>query len=74
MNKKAGNPITLFFWVISAIIVYAFVAAPWLTYHSQRIIAENTLGGFEAFLWGNINVIVIGIAFIFMVAYAVVGN
>lgn len=52
---------TLFFWIVTFVIMWALVFGQIFSEWGQRAITENSMIGIEAFLWGNLNLF-IGVA------------
>lgn len=65
MNKKGFSTITLIFWAIGALIVWAMFAAPIITTWGAAAITNGNLTGIEAFVYGSMNYI---IGFVFLIA------
>jgi len=63
MNKKGIGVITLIFWVIMFILVWALFIGKMLNEWGQQAIINSSLTGIEAFFYGNLN-FVVGIVFI----------
>lgn len=69
-NKSGFSVITLIFWVIGFIIIWALFVAKLLNDWGQAAIANNSLTGIEAFFYANLN-FVIGI--VFLIAILAIG-
>jgi len=63
MNKKGIGIITLFFWVISFMLVWSLLIGKMLSEWGQQAIISNNLTGIEAFFYANLN-FVVGIVFL----------
>jgi len=62
-NKKAQTPITIMFWFLIAIIIWAVFAAPILTTWGHGVTLAGGYTGIEALFYDNLN-FVIGIVLI----------
>jgi len=63
LNKKGFSIITLFFWVISFILIWSLFVAKILNEWGQQAIINGGLSGVEAFFFANLNYI-IGLVFL----------
>jgi len=74
MNKKALSPITAVFWFVGFLVVWIFFASEKLRYWGLQAVSLNNLTGIEAFLYSNVNLIVMFMVFIFMIVIMYVGG
>lgn len=74
MNNKAQSIITLFFWVLVFIIVFALFAGKWLNDTGEQAISVAGLTGFEAFVFANLNVFIIIALIFFILVYMYLGG
>ena len=59
MNKKAqAGPIGFIFFVLVFLILWFVWIGKWIADEGEQIIIRNNLTGFEAFFFGNINLVV----------------
>lgn len=68
INKKGMSPVTIVGWYIVFMIVWIFWGAEQLSYYGTKIVTENALIGIEAFLYSNLNFIVLIVSVIFLLA------
>lgn len=68
INKKGLTNISIIFFVLVFIILWALVFANLLSDYGNQIVNENNLTGVEALLYSNINLIVAIILLIFILA------
>jgi hypothetical protein len=68
MNRKALSNISIIFFIIVFIILWALVFANLLNTYGNQIVNENGLTGIEALLYGNLNLIVAIVLIIFIIA------
>lgn len=70
MNKKGFSIITLLFWVISFILVWALFIGKIINEWGQQAILTNSLTGIEAFFYANLNFV---IAIVFLISILAIG-
>jgi len=71
-SDRKGQLYTLFFWIITFVIVWAIFFGQFFSEWGQRAITNNHMVGIEAFLWGNLNLF-IGVALL-LVMFVGVSN
>jgi len=69
MNNKAQSVITVGFWVIVFIIGFAMFFGKWINQIGDDAINSGQVTGFEAFVYGNLNIFIIIALIIFILAY-----
>lgn len=74
MNKKGLTNISIIFFVIVFIILWALFFADLLSTYGAQIVNENNLTGIEALLYSNLNLIVAVILLIFILAVGLGGG
>jgi len=74
MNNKAQSVITIAFWVIVFIIGFAVFFGGWINTIGEDAISSGQVTGFEAFVYGNLNVFIIIALIIFILAYLYMGG
>lgn len=74
MNKKAVSKISIIFYAITFIIIWALFIAPQLSYWGSVAVANAGYTGIEAFFYENLNLLVGVIFFIFMLAISIYGG
>lgn len=74
MNKKGVGIIGSIFFVILFIIMWFIWLAPWITTVGENAIQTNSLQGFEAFLYMNLNLIILVCLFLFLIGFAYFGS
>lgn len=70
MNKTAQSPITVFFWIGIFILLWALVLGGWLADFGAAAVAQNSLTGGEAWLYNNLNLVVLVALTIAIIAYS----
>ncbi len=60
-NKDGEGLYTLFFWIILFVVFWALFFGQFFSEWGAKAIADNSMVGIEAFLWGNLNLF-IGVA------------
>jgi len=68
MNNKGLSNISIIFFVLVFIILWAMAFAPLLSTYGAEIVSAGEMTGIEALLYENINLIVAIILFIFIIA------
>lgn len=66
---KGQSVITLAFWVIVFIIGFAMFFGGWLKDIGEDAISSGQVTGFEAFIYGNLNFVIIIALIIFILAF-----
>jgi len=74
MNKKAQSIITLFFWVVIFIIGFAMFFGKWINDTAEQAITTTGMTGFEAFIFANLNIIIIIALLFFILVYMYMGG
>ena len=74
MNKSGQTPITFIFMIITFLIGWAMFGAKFLSDAGQQYITINNASGFEAFFYGNLNLLVLFCLIIVIIAYGTFGN
>jgi len=69
MDKKAQSPLTVVFVLIVFVIFWIFFFGSFLSTWGADMVAHNGMGGFEAFIMMNLN-LVIGMALLIFVVWA----
>lgn len=76
IKKKGGTTaITIMFVVLLFMVIWSLFLGGFINWNSANAINSHGLGGFEAFLWANLNLIIFVFLIIFIIAfkYIVVG-
>lgn len=70
-NKKGQTttPITIMFLVLFFMVIWALFLGGFINMNSSIAIADHNLGGFEGFLWANLNLIIFICLIIFILAF-----
>lgn len=75
MNKRGQMGVfTLLFFDITFFVLWALVLADLLSYWGQQAITQHSLTGLEAFLYGNLNFLVLIGVILVNVAVVVAGG
>lgn len=73
-DKKGLSPITVFFWIIVFVMLWALFLGSWLTTSGESAVNNNNLTGVEAFVFMNLNLLVFVVLIIFILAYLYLGG
>lgn len=76
-NRSGGTtPITIMFVVLLFFVIWALFLGGFINQNSAQAIADHNLGGFQAFLWANLNLIIFIclVVFILVFRYVLVGG
>lgn len=73
-NKKGFSIITIIFWVIGFILVWALFIGKILSDWGQQAITTNNLTGIEAFFYGNLNFVIMIVFLIAILAISLWGT
>lgn len=74
MNRRAISKISVIFFSLVFLILWALFFANQLTTWGQVAIVNGNLSGIEAFFYGNLNLVVGVLFFIFILAFAIYGG
>jgi di/tricarboxylate transporter len=74
MNKKAFSKISIIFWSITFIILWAVFIAGQLATWGHAAVINGSLTGIEAFFFENLNLLVAVIFLIFILAIGLYGG
>jgi hypothetical protein len=68
-NGQNTTPITILFLVGLFIVIWALFLGNFININSATALSSHSLGGFESFLWSNLNLIIFLCLLIFILAF-----
>lgn len=66
---QTTTPITIMFLVLFFMVIWALFLGGFINMNSAIAIADHHLGGFEGFLWANLNLIIFICLIVFILAF-----